>query len=138
MAQQEEACVITVQSGDGSPKLLLQQHTGLDGDVRRPFVVAGLRMKLPAAQDVDRRVNGGAPEVGGWQRKLLDLSALGQNAQEDGLQNILGVGRISGDAQGRAEYRFVMALVELGKPRHVRLPYLDARECRLLHGVRKL
>ena len=68
-------------------------------------------MKLPAAQILDRRVNGGASEVGGWQRKLLDVSALGEYPEEDGLQNVLGVGRISGDAQGRAEYRFVMALV---------------------------
>jgi hypothetical protein len=131
VTQQEQACVITVQSRDGAPKLLLQQHTGLDGDLRRPFVVAGLRVKLPAAQYVDRRVNGGAPEVGGWELKL-DLFTLGQYTEEDGLQNVLGVGRISSDTQGRAEYCFVMALVQLGKPRHDRLPYLDAAEWRLL------
>jgi hypothetical protein len=68
-------------------------------------------MKLPAAQHVDGRVDGRAPEVGGRQLNVLGVSPPGQDAQEDGLQDVLGVGRIPGDAQGRAEYRFVVALV---------------------------
>ena len=61
--------------------------------MRRQIVVRRLRMKLPPAQHVDGRVDGGAPEVGGRQRNVLDVSTPGQDAQEDGLQDVLGVGR---------------------------------------------
>ena len=73
---------------------------------------------VPAAEHVDGRVDGGSPEVGGRQRNLLELATLGHDSQEDGLQDVLGVGRIAGDAQGRAEHRLVMPLIQLGKPRH--------------------
>ena len=116
-------------------------------------------MNRPAAQQVDGRVDGRAPEVGRRRRSGLDVSTAGQDAQEDGLQDVLGVGRVPGDAQGRAEYRLVVALVQLGKPNrrsrgshgdrllvgnlqagcgHVaRLTSLDAPGGRLLHGVRE-
>ena len=95
VTQQEQGCVLAVEGGDGAPKPLLQQQRGLDGGVRRPIVVDRLRVKLPAAQHVDGRVDGRAPEVGGRQRDVLDVSAPGQDAQEDGLQDVLGVGRIA-------------------------------------------
>jgi hypothetical protein len=86
--------------------------------VRRPIVVNRLGTKLPAAQDIDGRVDGCAPEVGGRQRNILDVSTPRQDAQEDSLQDVLGVGPIPGNAQGRTEYRLVVAVVQLGKPRH--------------------
>ena len=95
--QQEQAGVVAVQGGDGAPKPLLQQRRRLDGGVRRQIVIDRLRMKLPAAQDVDGRVDGRAPEIGGRQRYVLDVPTQGQDAQEDGLQDILGVRRIPGE-----------------------------------------
>ena len=89
---------------------------GSDGGMRRPIVVDRLGVNRPAAQQVDGRVDGRAPEVGRRQRRGLNVSTAGQDAQEDGLQDVLGVGRVPGDAQGRAEYRVVVALVQLGKP----------------------
>ena len=86
--------------------------------MRRLIVVNPLGTKLPAAQHIDGRVDGCAPEVGGRQRHILDVSTPGQDAQKDGLQDVLGVGRIPGHAQGRPEYRLVVALEQLGKPRH--------------------
>ena len=87
VAQQEQACVITVQSGDGAPKLLLQQHTGLDGGVRRPIVVAGLRMKLTRRRSTSTAALTAARA--GSRRPAAQASstlpALGHNAQEDGL-----------------------------------------------------
>ena len=81
----------------------------------RPNVVNRLP-RSSAAQHVDGRVDGCAPKVGGRQRNILDVSTSGQDAQEDGLQDVLGVGRIPGDAQGRAEYRLVVALVRSANP----------------------
>ena len=60
-------------------------------------------MHLPAAQHVHGRIDGCAPEVGGGQGDVLDLFTPCQDAQEDGVQNVLGVGRIPGDPQGRAD-----------------------------------
>jgi len=87
------------------------------------------------------------------------MSPRGQDAQEDGLQDVLGVGRVPGDAQGRAEDRAGVALVQLGKPNQrsrevmaigcssaisglaavtsLASPALDAPGGRLLHGVRE-
>ena len=86
----------------------------LDGNLRRAIVVSRFRMKLAAAQHVDGRVDGCALEVGGRQGIV---SPPGQDAQEDGLQDVFCVGRIPRDAQGRAEDRLVVALVQPGKPR---------------------
>src|SRR3954471_13551025 len=158
VTQQEQRSVLVVEDTEGTSKPLLEQQRWLNGGVRRLGGVIRLGTKLTAAQHVDGRIDGGAPEVRARQRNILDVSTPGQNTNEDGLQDVLGVGRISGDAQGRAEYRLVMALVQLGKPRHwgggrhrdrqvvdlcagcghlVRLTNLDARGGRLLHGVAK-
>ena len=124
---------------------------------RRPLVVEPLAVSRPAPQQVNRRVDGRAPEVGRRDVERPLVFAPGKNAQKHGLQDVLGVSRISGDPQGRAEYRLVVPRVQLGKPgRHgrgshldevahlqagrphvARLTYLDAREGRLLHGGRK-
>ena len=159
VTQQEQGCVIALEGGDGAPEPLLQQRRGLDGGMRRPVVIDRLGMNRPAAQQVYGRVDGRAPEVGRRQRSGLNLSAAGQDAEKNGLQDVLGVGRVPGDAQGRAEHRLVVALVQLGKPNqgsrgshdgrllvgnllagcvHVaRLTSLDAPGGRLLHGVRE-
>jgi hypothetical protein len=42
---------------------------------------------------------------------------MGEDAEEDGLQDVFGVSRNPGDAQGRAEDRCIVALVEPGKTR---------------------
>ena len=73
-------------------------------------------MHLPAAQHVHGGVDGGAPEIGGRQRHVLDVSTPCQDAQEDGVQDVLGIGRIPGDPQGRAEYRFVVGWYSSANP----------------------
>src|SRR5688572_30840377 len=65
VTQQKQAGILAVQGGDAAPKPLLQQKRGLDGGVRRLIVVNRLRMKFPAAQQVDGRVDGCASEVSG-------------------------------------------------------------------------
>ena len=74
-------------------------------------------MKLAAAQHIHRCVDGCAAKVRGRQRNILDVSTPCQDTHEDRLEDVLGVGRIAGDTQRRAEHRLVMALVQLGKPR---------------------
>ena len=121
--------------------------------VRRLIVVGRLGVKLPSAQQVDGRVDRGAPEVGSRLHDVFDISTPAQHAQEDGLEDVLGVGRTPGDAQRRAEDRLGVALEQLGKPQRgrgshlnrsfvdlsaqcnhlVRLTYPDARGGPLLH-----
>jgi len=86
--------------------------------VLRLTVVNRLRTNLAPSQHVQGGIDGGAAEVSPRQRHILDVSTPGQDADEDGLQDVLGVGRIAGDPQGGAEYSFVIALVQVGKPRH--------------------
>src|SRR5262249_43063458 len=117
VTQQEQGGVLAIQGGNGASKPLLQEKRRLDKGVRRLIVVDRFPAKLAAAQHVDGRVDGCAPEVGGPQLNVLNGYSSGEDAQEDGLQNVLGIGQIPGDAQGRAEDRLIVALVQLRKVR---------------------
>ena len=64
VTQQEQGRVVAVEGRDGAPELLFQQQRRLDGGMRRRVVVGRLGADRPAAQEVDGRVDGRAPEVG--------------------------------------------------------------------------
>jgi small subunit ribosomal protein S20 len=70
---------------------------------------------LTAAQDVDGRVDGGALEIRRGQYGGFVSSR--QDTQEDGLEDVFGVGRIARDTQGRPENRLGVAFVQRPKPR---------------------
>ena len=115
VTQQEQGGVLAVEGGDGAPEPLLQQDRGLDSGMGRLVVVGRLGVNRPAAQQVDSRVDGGAPEVGGREPGRPGVGAPGHHAQEDGLQHVLRVSGIAGHAQGRAEHGLVVLLVQLGE-----------------------
>src|SRR5262245_30761043 len=120
VTQQEQGRVLANEGRDGAPELFFQQQCRLDGGMRRPIVVGRLGVDRPAAQEVDGRVDGGAPEVGCRPAGGFILFAPGQHAEEHGLQHVLGVRRTSGDTEGRAEHRLVVPLVQFGETRQRR------------------
>ena len=63
--------------------------------MRRRVVVGRLGADRPPAQEVDGRVDGRAPEVGRRPPGGLVVFAPGQQAEEHGLQHVLGVSRTS-------------------------------------------
>jgi hypothetical protein len=83
--------------------------------MRRRFVIGRLGADRPSAQEVDGRVDGRAPEVGRRPPSGLILFAPGQQAEEHGLQHVLGIGRTSRHAEGRAEHCLVVPLVQPGE-----------------------
>ena len=151
---QEQEGVLTRERGHGAPQLFFEQLRRLDAGGVRLIVVGRLGVNHAAAQKVDGRIDRCAPEVG--RRPAADLVGVapGHDPEEHRLQNVLGVSRIPGHAQGGAENHLVVPLVQLGKigqlgrgyhldvvvhlqpgDAHVTgLTYLDARNGRLLHG----
>src|SRR5262249_14424143 len=64
VAQQEQRGVVIVEGREGTAELFFQQQRRSHGGMRRPVVVRRLGVGRPAAQEVDGRVDGRAPEVG--------------------------------------------------------------------------
>ena len=115
VAEQEQTGIFTVQGRDRPPELLFQQHRGLHR-VQRSIVGRRLRAKLAAAQHIYGGVNRGAAKIRGRQRHVLNLCTACEYTHEYRLQDVLRVGRITGNPQGRAEHRLVVALVQPGNP----------------------
>jgi hypothetical protein len=70
---------------------------------------------LLLADDIKRGIDGCATQVALFLIESGGAGGLAEQAQEDGLENVFGVGGVSGDAIGRAEDHSVVGLENTAK-----------------------